>query len=226
MLPEGTTRSDLLAKRQFREYAIQNAVSWYKFVNETLGREVRNGSLYLITGRDNATAYGVASFSDHDGTTESISASFFSVEDAGSPLPARKYAWHTQNSISHRAGSSDTRTQNQCIFLRGFRIALNESIFARFFGGLVLLSRIEEPPPPDFDRLDQSILAGTSTAIGIIERSSHSYGDGGRKAANYLAPAHDAVQIQPLPGQPHASSFFSLWNQVSNHTLPGPISPV
>jgi hypothetical protein len=144
MLPEGAARTDLHSIGKFRDYAIEHGVSWYQYVNQTLRREIRNGSLYLITGTDSATSYGVASFSDSSGATDTISASFLTLnEGVGDDASIeRSYLWHTHDSIASRAGKSEEGTKNQCVFIHGFKIALNESVFAGLVGGGVVLAQI------------------------------------------------------------------------------------
>ena len=130
MLPDGGSSKDILNKRKLREYAVQNAVSWYQFANETLGRDIRNGALYLITGRDSAPAYGVASFSHNAGAGRVVAASFLAVGEREGDQHQRRYTWSTQHSMSHRTGMSENGLHNQCVFLRGYRIAINESLLS------------------------------------------------------------------------------------------------
>jgi hypothetical protein len=47
-----------------RRYAAKHAESWYKYVNETRGRGLVNGNLYLVTGWEKAESWGMASFHD------------------------------------------------------------------------------------------------------------------------------------------------------------------
>ncbi|KAJ7592698.1 hypothetical protein C8J56DRAFT_741653, partial [Mycena floridula] len=101
-------------------HAFKHAVSWYRFVNNTLGREVRNSSLYLITGWDKAASWGVASFSDCE-ADGSVSLKFLVIAPDGDNHLS--YTWQTHNSIAHRTGATEDGTQNNCVFLRGFRIA-------------------------------------------------------------------------------------------------------
>ncbi|KAJ7592759.1 hypothetical protein C8J56DRAFT_780504, partial [Mycena floridula] len=122
MLPDGGSRCDLLAHKPFRLHAFEHAVSWYRFVNDTLGREVRNGSLYLITGCDKAASWGVASFSDCE-ADGSVSLKFLVLAEDGDNNHL-SYTWQTHNSIAHRTGATEDGNQNNCVFLRGFRIAI------------------------------------------------------------------------------------------------------
>jgi len=65
LMPDGASRKDLRNRKpDFRQYAMQNALHWYQFANQHLGRETPNGSLILVTGCDMASSWGIASFSD------------------------------------------------------------------------------------------------------------------------------------------------------------------
>ncbi|TFK97563.1 hypothetical protein BDV98DRAFT_596539 [Pterulicium gracile] len=58
-LPHGATR--LSAPRgSFVKYAIENAPSWYDFVNGELGRYVPNGNVYLITSCNKSSSWTLA----------------------------------------------------------------------------------------------------------------------------------------------------------------------
>ncbi|KAJ7922292.1 hypothetical protein B0H13DRAFT_1477925, partial [Mycena leptocephala] len=61
-LPHGAHLEKLENLVSMRQYAAKHAESWYKYVNETRGRGLVNGSLYLITGCEKAKSWGMASF--------------------------------------------------------------------------------------------------------------------------------------------------------------------
>ncbi|KAJ7843699.1 hypothetical protein B0H13DRAFT_2209677, partial [Mycena leptocephala] len=63
-LPHGAHLEKLENLASMRQYAAKHAESWYKYVNETRGRGLVNGSLYLITGCEKAKSWGMASFHD------------------------------------------------------------------------------------------------------------------------------------------------------------------
>ncbi|KAJ7309190.1 hypothetical protein DFH08DRAFT_647633, partial [Mycena albidolilacea] len=61
-LPHGAHLQKLENLASMRRYAAKHAESWYKYVRETRGRELGNGSLFLITGCEKAQSWGMASF--------------------------------------------------------------------------------------------------------------------------------------------------------------------
>jgi hypothetical protein len=213
MLPEGASRTDLRSTGKFREYAIKHGVSWYQFVNGTLQEEVHNGSLYLITGVDSATSYGVASFSDSSGDTGTISASFLTIRDDASHL-GRSYSWHTQGCIARRTGKSKEGTKNQCVFIRGFKIALNESVFAGLFSGGVALSQIGRTCSSSNAKNSIPFAGGSSspsantTASSSMSSSSSSHSPPAQERLTALHDTADDVLLERLPGYFNRVLFF------------------
>ncbi|KAL0952577.1 hypothetical protein HGRIS_006833 [Hohenbuehelia grisea] len=126
-LPNGGSRQDLRKLKLFQRYALEHGVQWYQYVNGPLGREATDGSIYLITGWDKAKTWGLASFSnmsDENGVTLSFKA-VSAVEASISGL----YSWETLYPASVRTGPSSTDSilrQNQCVFLRGYRVSVQK----------------------------------------------------------------------------------------------------
>ncbi|KAJ6514557.1 hypothetical protein DFH09DRAFT_258354 [Mycena vulgaris] len=64
-LPHGGHLEKLQNVAMMRQYAAKNAESWYRYVNgPARGRELVNGSLYLVTGCEKSLSWGMASFQD------------------------------------------------------------------------------------------------------------------------------------------------------------------
>jgi hypothetical protein len=101
LLPDGGSRYDFRPRLTFREYALKHAKSWYEFINGKLGRDVRNGSVYLVTGCDKAYSWGVASFSNaSEGGQTSLK---FSAEAEGGST-SNGWKWETSDSVSACSG--------------------------------------------------------------------------------------------------------------------------
>ena len=128
-LPAGASRQDLLDINKFRRHAIENAIRWYEFVNGNLGREAPNGSLYLVTGCDKSTTWGIASVA---GATQVNTPSLrFTAAQLLQASAEYTYSWETHCPATVRIGPSGLSTlQNQCIFLRGFKLTLREGPMA------------------------------------------------------------------------------------------------
>jgi hypothetical protein len=130
---------------EFRRYAINNAISWYQFVNVVLGREASNGSLYLVTGCDKSTTWGIASISCASGTG-ALSLKFTAAQllNAGA---MREYSWETYCPATVRIGPNlcgdNERPRNQCVFLRGFKIMLQAGLMAKIRGTVKVTSVLD-----------------------------------------------------------------------------------
>ncbi|KAJ7471529.1 hypothetical protein B0H11DRAFT_2040381 [Mycena galericulata] len=132
-LPYGSQMERLGTVGMMRRYAANNAESWYKYANQTRGRELANGSLYLITGCEKAKSWGMASFRDvvtapHD----KFQLVFTPTADADAGY---KYRWYTGPAHQKHADapSIDGTPLNQSTFIHAFAISLGEGIWGRLF---------------------------------------------------------------------------------------------
>ena len=150
VLPKGGSRVDLRKRGLFFNYAAYHGMEWYQFVNGRLARQVRNGSLYLVTGCDKSPAWGVASYSDPSGNT--AASLKFKVVDPATDGAAPVYSWEDYNSITVRTGRQQVEsngvapqpnearanpTFNQCAFIRGYRISVQPRVLAILLGNRV-----------------------------------------------------------------------------------------
>jgi hypothetical protein len=147
-LPEGAARQNLRNLTKFRRHAIQNTLRWYQFVNGTLGREAPNGSLYLVTGCDKSTTWGIASVSGAFGSSSlSLKATAAQIAEA---RVSYSYSWETRCPATVRVGPEPggnlDRLQNQCVFLRGFKMAVREGPMAALMGATKLSSIVGSKP--------------------------------------------------------------------------------
>lgn len=131
-LPNYSTGYRALNKRIFEGHARRHGVSWYNYVNGTLGRNAPNGSLYLITGCDKATTWGNAVIGRTDRSISfslrctlmnvsggSIQVANSWLDDSGIetgyfPIPFAQYPYPTD-------------LEKQCIFARGFTISISKN---------------------------------------------------------------------------------------------------
>ncbi|KAK7040779.1 hypothetical protein VNI00_009685 [Paramarasmius palmivorus] len=124
VLPDGCSRIDLANKNPFINQAIKHGASWFDYA-ESRGRPT--ASLYLITGCDRASSWGIASFAKDPNAAlqltlnENINASGrttykWSNNPWGSTRCSPETRRHSEIPASHNH-------DNQCIFLRGFTIS-------------------------------------------------------------------------------------------------------
>ncbi|KAK7030238.1 hypothetical protein VNI00_014255 [Paramarasmius palmivorus] len=169
MLPTGAKRVDVLDLKAFREYAQVHAADWYRFVNNTLGREAENGSVYLVSGVDKSDAWENAVF-DSSQSTQSCSLLFESVGVANGRMRLSQSSTH-QSSVSSRASIADAR-HNQSLFIRGFRISLRRGLSVRVRGEVKVASTDKSPtkdifgPTPPLQRLGSSFSMSRSSSGG------------------------------------------------------------
>jgi hypothetical protein len=142
-LPHGAHLEKLENLASMRQYAAKHAESWYKYVNETRGRGLVNGSLYLITGCEKAKSWGMASFHDVSLQHE-FPISFRPTTDAEAGY---RYRWQGAHFRHKHADSPpvDGTPLNQTTFIHAFAISLCEGLLARLRGGVEISQLVDSP---------------------------------------------------------------------------------
>ena len=152
-MPDGAFCEDLKNIALFREFAAENAESWYRFVNGPCGWELGNGDLLLITGCDKTTSWGLAAypniqsegnFSDSPGGPL---LRFRNTSDAGIGVLGTTYFWEHEGTAVVKVGpefevdgdmlGDGARARNQCTFIRSHAITLSEAEWTRVQSTLV-----------------------------------------------------------------------------------------
>ncbi|KAJ7255435.1 hypothetical protein B0H12DRAFT_532474 [Mycena haematopus] len=133
-LPHGAYLEKLEDVEHVRRYAACNAESWYKYIKETRGRRLTNGSLYLITGCEKSRSGSMASFQNVLPGAE-FQLSFRPTTNADGGY---KYRFHrgTLAKTKHfeEPAQHDGCPLHHTTFLHGFSISLGEGIWGRLFG--------------------------------------------------------------------------------------------
>ncbi|KAF8838555.1 hypothetical protein BDN67DRAFT_907095 [Paxillus ammoniavirescens] len=136
VLPEGAGKTDLANNLIFRNEALKHAESWYHFAYFNLGRsDIRNDSLYLITGHHKTSSWSIAAFSDAGGDA-SLAANFTAGEVVNGNIGGA-YSWQVTNSMHWRVGPEEgynRNKRNQAVSIRGYKIAVREGRFASLLG--------------------------------------------------------------------------------------------
>lgn len=117
VLPQGASRQNLLPVETFRAHVRKYSAQWYTFGRDFLPS---TGSLFVVTGCDKTTSWGIATASTTSGAV-GISLKFVMVGIAEGTL-APRYQWKDFGSATVRMSGNEwsPRTENQCIFIRGF----------------------------------------------------------------------------------------------------------
>ncbi|KAF8549735.1 hypothetical protein OG21DRAFT_558303 [Imleria badia] len=132
ILPEGAEHYYLRNERLFMDKAIREAVDWYNFAEQRLGRIISHDSLYLITGFYKARSWSLAAYQRGAGAGEA-SAQFKAVQ-VGRGNIAASYTWETTHGMDWRVGPEDpyyNGIANQTVFIEGFKIAVREGILGK-----------------------------------------------------------------------------------------------
>jgi hypothetical protein len=188
-LPNGASR---LACRPelFKEHAIKHGSNWYRFAKQKLHCEIPNGGLYLITGTDKTDSWMVGAFSQESSEGELLLS--LGATEVAEGTVSYTYLWVPPGSATHRTGpyidQDDSANpedmdaierdnvlfrndapgdQNQCPFVRGYRISLQKSVWASVIGNppQVAVSSIEDSKPKDMIGGDKGWFGSTSKSF-------------------------------------------------------------
>jgi hypothetical protein len=189
--------------KKFRDYAIKHAQRWYAFVNGDLERMVENGDLYLVTGTDKSTSWSVAAVENH---SEDCRISLkLKAAQVGSAGTSCVWEWETANSFADsgpRRLPDDEWTENQTVFLRGFKVAIRSSPLKK---SAKAISIVHSKPSDILSKAGGfPFLQSRSTSTSGLFRSSTTSGSGGASddeesvedSAEYF-PAGPQVRRQP-----------------------------
>ncbi|KAF7345994.1 Pleiotropic drug resistance ABC transporter protein [Mycena venus] len=132
-LPHGAYQLKLQNLNKLRGYVTKHAASWYKYIYDSLGRELANGDLYLITGHEKAPSWGMASYYAND---QKFSLTF--KADSNNPTQHRWVGVEGQTNPSqpkcYNRPLGDVDILNQTVFLHGWTISLGTGLWNRLFG--------------------------------------------------------------------------------------------
>lgn len=224
VLPKGAESYKLRKRQLFRDVATRNAVNWYSFAEQHLGRIIAHDALYLITGLYKTSAWSVAAFHQATGTAESSAQFKASHVGEGSNMA---YTWETMRALDWRVGPQiDVGIPNQSVFISGFKIAIRESMLGKRW------VEVEVDAPPAQSRSAKFSNGGngpSSSRAGNIWRKlvSRVGTSGGRKRAEQtlLATCSPKEPKTPfsLAVQSEASDKDSTLGQVAINHVPRPL---
>jgi len=160
-MPDGAFREDLRSTTLFRDFAAENAESWYQFINGPCGWELGNGELRLITGCDKTKSWGLAAYqiiqSEGD-SSDSLGGPLLRFRNTsydGDRVPGTTYSWEHEDTAEVKAGpefevgedmpGNGARARNQCTFIRSYTIMLSEAGWARVQSTLSALDSRRAP---------------------------------------------------------------------------------
>ena len=210
-LPNGASRITCISK-QFREHARKHGLDWYNFVGKKLQYDIRNGTLCLVTRTDKTDCWMVGAYSQ---ALTPSSLCLRGAPESGANMSS-SYTWIPSNAAMRCAGPSDgpheidpvdkvrddtlfcydaPDGQSHCVFVRGFRISLQPSLWSSVMG---------YPKPTEILPIEDSehkdIVGGSEQSPSSIFHSlipgwSKSSGGGGQQRA---VSSHDLdISVKP-----------------------------
>ncbi|KAF9009655.1 hypothetical protein BDQ17DRAFT_1323192 [Cyathus striatus] len=134
-IPHGASTEDLRSEGLLQEFISKNAISWYRYARHTCGIDLDRHSLYLVTGYMKSKTWGIATFDKSVPDRNSLLVIGKSNDD-NSPYLTWKCcgeATHTRTGPTPDSGLAYENglqaDENQCLFLRGFKISLSEEVW-------------------------------------------------------------------------------------------------
>ncbi|KAJ7649970.1 hypothetical protein FB45DRAFT_886457 [Roridomyces roridus] len=137
-LPLGSRLMKLQNVEDMRRYAARNAESWYRYINGSRGRGLRNGGLHLVTGFEKSWEGGLASF-QNIGAGSEFSLVFRPMDhrfQTGTPAITKSFQTPPDNPVNHT------------VFFHGFTISLGEGIWGRLLGTVEVSDAAISPKSP------------------------------------------------------------------------------
>jgi hypothetical protein len=214
LLPHGASRCNLRFLERFREYALWNALQWYSFVNGTCGRRVENGSLYLVTGADKSTSWSVASVKNQSSSGQISMKLTAALTGAGGV--SYRWRWQGENSASVASGphtnpGEEDWTNNQTVFLRGYKVLVRSTPVASL-NGLVKVSPINALKPGNILRRSSVVPFSHNSSL-----KSRIFGNrkSGGSSDNSERDLVGEVESIPISEVSYLLRLSNIWRKIS-----------
>ncbi|KAF9532745.1 hypothetical protein CPB83DRAFT_903277 [Crepidotus variabilis] len=140
VLPEGTTREDLVDTHKLHTYIKEHASDWYQFLNDYSDiptfAPVANGTLFVVTGTDKTKVYRSALFPTHeDERLRPTSFKYVAKSVNGRVWPSAP----SMTSASERLTSAKGEYPS-AVFIRGLTVALSKPLWTHGIAPIPLSS--------------------------------------------------------------------------------------
>ncbi|KAH9070983.1 hypothetical protein EDB83DRAFT_2673770 [Lactarius deliciosus] len=138
-LPVTAQREDTLTQDHFREWIIMHIDSWFAFAQKLrLGIEMRD--IILVTGNHRTRSWSNITFNEVQ-TDAQFSLGVDVAGTLGASVNWRASSLRIQGAVPNHGPSGENLPENQCIFIRGFRIKRT------FLGKMPRIRAAAEPKP-------------------------------------------------------------------------------
>jgi hypothetical protein len=158
VLPNGASSEDLRYRQDLERYIRRHALSLCEHAYGLLGSGAEAG-LYLITGHEKCNNWGLGSYSNAmPGTRMSLTFTPTNITSGGTV----EYEAHVTGNINKRVHKPEgDNPANQCVFLRGYKLALCRNLMERILVGKVRISDVVPPKPVNEGGLGGTLGATT-----------------------------------------------------------------
>ncbi|KAH9038288.1 hypothetical protein EDB84DRAFT_1437254 [Lactarius hengduanensis] len=138
-LPVAALREDTLTQDRFRKWIITHIDSWFAFTQE-LGLGIGIGDIILVTGYHRTKSWSNITFNEVQ-TDAQFSLGVEVAGALGASVNWRASDLRIQGAVPNHGPSGENLLENQCIFIRGFRIKRT------FLGKIPRIKAAAEPKP-------------------------------------------------------------------------------
>ncbi|KAF8264577.1 hypothetical protein EI94DRAFT_1831716 [Lactarius quietus] len=128
-LPVAAQREDTLALAQFRKWITRHIDSWYAF-SQRQGLGIEMEEILLVTGCHRARSSGNVVFYESQ-VDARVSFGVHVPGMIGNTIIWRVSSQHIQGAVVNQGPSGENLPENQCLFVRGFRVERTFRIFSK-----------------------------------------------------------------------------------------------
>jgi len=128
-LPVTSRREDTLVLGHFQKWIINHIDSWFAFTRE-LGLGVEMEDIILVTGCHRTRSWTNVAFNEVQSGAE-VSSGHQITDNFSDPTNWPVSNQRSQGTVQRHGPSGENLPENQCIFVRGYRVAHTSNILAR-----------------------------------------------------------------------------------------------
>lgn len=128
-LPGTARREDTLILGHFRKWIISHIDSWFAFTQK-LGLGIEMEDIILVTGCHRTRSWTTVSFNEVHSDAD-VSSGHQITGTFGDPTNWPVSNQHSQGTVLRHGPSGENLPENQCIFIRGYRVARTSNILSR-----------------------------------------------------------------------------------------------
>ncbi|KAF8258643.1 hypothetical protein EI94DRAFT_1814939 [Lactarius quietus] len=146
-IPVTAQREDTIARGDFSKWIIKHIDSWLAFTRR-LGLGIdKMGDIILVTGRHRARSWTNVAFFESQANAQ-VSFGVQISNDVNTRVNWQVSREHVQGAVLSQGPSGANLPEDQCIFVRGYRVARTLKLFPRLRGAA---GHTSNPSSPDYE---------------------------------------------------------------------------